>query len=140
MVLLEAMAAKTPIVASDIEGYRTVVNHQVQGLLTPPKDPAALADAIIYLLQRPDLCRLMGAAGHATASRYSWDRVADLVLDYYHHVLHMKQKGARVWNSRAEPENTPSYHSNLRVRGKAGLKHADRIDATMESRHHQSHS
>ncbi len=140
MVLLEAMAARTPIVASDIEGYRTVVNHQVEGLLTPPKDPAALAEAIIYLLRRPDLCRVMGARGQATASRYSWDRVADMVLDYYHHVLQVKESSARVRNGQAEPRNGPSYHSNIRLRGKAGLKHADRIDATMESRHHQSHS
>jgi phosphatidylinositol alpha-mannosyltransferase len=98
MVLLEAMAAGTPIVASDIEGYRTVVSHQVEGMLVPPKDAVALADALTYLLQRPDLRRAMGARGQATASRYTWDLVADRVLDYYHDVLEWKLGVGTVWS------------------------------------------
>ncbi|UCC89316.1 MAG: glycosyltransferase family 4 protein [Anaerolineales bacterium] len=103
MVLLEAMAAKTPIVASDIAGYRAVVGHQREGLLTPPKDPAALAEAIIYLLQRPDLRQAMGARGQAKASLYTWERVADSVLDCYHDILEGKRDSGVVWNSQSKP-------------------------------------
>ena len=90
MVLLEAMAAGTPIVASDIEGYRRVVNHQAEGLLVPPKDETALADALIHLLKHPELGRAMGRRGRARASGYSWDQVAKRVLDCYHEVLEWK--------------------------------------------------
>jgi phosphatidyl-myo-inositol alpha-mannosyltransferase len=90
MVLLEAMAAGTPIVASDIPGYRTVLRHQAEGLLVPPRNPAVLADALIHLLQQPDLRRTMGQRGQVTASSYTWERVADRVLDYYRYVLDRK--------------------------------------------------
>lgn len=94
MVLLEAMAAGTPIVASDIEGYRAVIGHHRQGLLAPPRDGAALAEALLYLLQRPDLRRAMGRHGQITAANYTWERVADQVLEYYADVLDRK-RGSR---------------------------------------------
>ncbi len=102
MVLLEAMAAGTPIVASDIEGYRAVVSHQVEGLLVSPRDPGALADALIRVLQRPDLRRAMSVRGRATASHYAWDQVAERVLDYYCEVLERKLGTRVVWNRRAK--------------------------------------
>jgi phosphatidylinositol alpha-mannosyltransferase len=92
MVLLEAMAAGTPIIASNIDGYRSVVKHQCEGLLVPPKDVAALADALIYLLQQPELRREMGQRGQATAARYTWDQVANRVLDCYRDTLEQKQE------------------------------------------------
>lgn len=118
MVLLEAMAAGTPIVASDIEGYRTVVSHQEEGLLTPPKDPVALAESLIYLLQRPALRRAMGARGQATASRYTWDRIADGVLDYYHDVLEWKRGTDTLWRRQVEPRAVSSYRDGAPLRGK----------------------
>ncbi len=118
MVLLEAMAAKTPIVASDIEGYRAVVNHQAEGLLTPSKDPVALAEALIYVLQRPDLRQTMGTHGQATASRYTWDQVADGVLDYYHDVLEWKRSIDRLWNSQQDPRDRSSYRDGTPLQGK----------------------
>jgi phosphatidylinositol alpha-mannosyltransferase len=100
MVLLEAMASGTPIVASDIEGYRNVVNHHVEGLLVPPKDTAALAQALVHVLQRPDLRRAMGQRGRATVSRYAWDRVADRVLDCYRETLEWKRESDSVSSAR----------------------------------------
>src|SRR5262249_2945725 len=50
IVLLEAMAAGAPIVASDIPGYRDVVSHGSQGFLVQPQDPSAIADSLIRLL------------------------------------------------------------------------------------------
>jgi len=98
MVLLEAMAAGTPIIASDIEGYRTVMRHGGEGWLVPPKDPEALAQALIRLLQRPDWRRRMGACGRATARGYSWDQVAERVLSYYREVLETKLGTQRLPN------------------------------------------
>jgi len=114
MVLLEAMAAGTPIVASDIEGYRSVVSHEDEGLLVPPQDTVALADALIHVLQRPDLRRAMSLHGRAKASFYAWDRVADRVLDYYCDVLEWKLGTSTVWSSQMLPTGGPP------LRGKAG--------------------
>ncbi|MSQ11663.1 MAG: glycosyltransferase family 1 protein [Dehalococcoidia bacterium] len=83
IVLLEAMAAGKPIVASNIAGYATVVQPDVQGLLVPPKSEDALAAALRRLLQHPELWPAMGQAGVAHAQDYAWPRVADAVLGYY---------------------------------------------------------
>ena len=54
MVLTEAFAAGTPVIASDIAGYRDVVRDGVDGVLVPPADPQALAEALRDLYEEPD--------------------------------------------------------------------------------------
>ena len=83
IVLLEAMAAGAPIVASNIEGYAGVVTHGVDGLLVPPKDGAALAAAIERLLADPALRERLAGNASRTVDEYRWDRVARRVLDHY---------------------------------------------------------
>ena len=68
IVLLEAMAAGTPIVASDIHGYKGVVRRGREGLLVPPRDPKGLAEAIARLLDDPELRARMSEAGQARAA------------------------------------------------------------------------
>lgn len=63
MVILEAMAAGCPIVATDVGGNSTAVVDGVTGALVPPQDPGALADAIIRLLDSPDLQKSYAANG-----------------------------------------------------------------------------
>ena len=63
IVLLEAMAAGAPVVASDIAGYRDVVTHERNGLLVPPRDPAAIAAAIARVIDDPELARQLSASG-----------------------------------------------------------------------------
>ncbi len=87
IVLLEAMAAGTPIVASDIHGYKGVVRRGREGLLVPPRDPRELAIAIDRLLRDPALREQMGAAGQARAEEFSWPRVTAKVEDYYGFVI-----------------------------------------------------
>ena len=84
LILLEAMAAGKAIVASRIDGYREVLTHQQEGLLVPPGDSRAIAEAVISLLRNPARREEMGRAGQGTARRYSWARVADQVLGYFH--------------------------------------------------------
>jgi phosphatidylinositol alpha-mannosyltransferase len=87
IVLLEAMAAGTPIVCSDIHGYKGVVRRGREGLLVPPREPRELAVAIGRLLRDPALREQMGAAGQARAEEFSWPRVTAKVEDYYGFVI-----------------------------------------------------
>jgi phosphatidylinositol alpha-mannosyltransferase len=87
MVLLEAMAAGLPVVASDIPGYREVLRHEVEGLLVPARDPAALAHAARRLLLDPALARSLGAAGRVRAERFAWPVVATEIESAYREAL-----------------------------------------------------
>ena len=88
IVLLEAMASGKPIVASDIEGYRAVLHHGREGLLVPPKDDEAFAEAVKQLLRNREMAAEMGRVGAAEARQYSWEKVSQRVLNYYRAVLH----------------------------------------------------
>ena len=83
IVLLEAMAAGKPVVASDIPGYASVMTNMHEGLLVPPKDSTMLALAIVRLLADRELRGKLAAVGEITAARYTWPRVAGAVLDAY---------------------------------------------------------
>jgi phosphatidylinositol alpha-mannosyltransferase len=87
IILLEAMAAGKPIIASNISGYASVVNDGIEGLLVPPKDEGALAQAIISLFSDATLRQQMGGRGRAKAEEYRWERVARMVLNYYSELL-----------------------------------------------------
>ena len=83
IVLLEAMAAGKPIVASGIEGYRGVMQHGRQGSLFQNKSVESLALELQTLILDPDLRRKMGGQGRATAEQYRWQVVARRVEQYY---------------------------------------------------------
>ena len=87
LVLLEAMAAGKPTVASDIAGYAAVVNDGVDGLLVKPRDEKALAGTILQLLQDGSLRERMGEMGKVKAGDYSWEKVAQQVMNYYQELL-----------------------------------------------------
>ena len=87
IVLLEAMAIGKPIVASSIDGYASLMNHGVQGLLVPPKDEERLAQALLSLMTDEQLRHEMGAKGRVKASEYGWETVAQRVMEYYLKVL-----------------------------------------------------
>ncbi|HJX61508.1 MAG TPA: glycosyltransferase family 4 protein [Dehalococcoidia bacterium] len=86
LILLEAMAAGTPVVASNIEGFAYVVAHEQEGLLVPPRNASALADALVQLLGDADRRREMGRRGQEKACQFAWDRVSQQVLDFYRRV------------------------------------------------------
>jgi phosphatidylinositol alpha-mannosyltransferase len=87
IVLLEAMAAGTAIVCSDIHGYRSVVRRGEQGLLVPPKNVNALVGALARLVDEPELRARMGAAGRERSEQFSWPNITAKVDDYYDFVL-----------------------------------------------------
>ena len=87
IVLVEAMAAGVPVVASDIAGYREVVRDGVDGLLVPPNDPNTLAAAIRRVLSEPELAAALKAAGRSRAQAFSWQAVAPRIEAVYDRVL-----------------------------------------------------
>jgi len=94
IALLEAMAVGKPIVASNIDGYANLITDGVEGLLVPPKDEKALAQALISLMANESLRQQMGARERLTAKKYDWKHVAQRVFDYYVKVLNESpQKG-----------------------------------------------
>jgi alpha-maltose-1-phosphate synthase len=84
IVNLEAMACSTAVVASRVGGIPEVVEGGVTGLLVPPDDPAALADALNELLRDPGRANAMGRAGRERAvAEFSWDTVAAQTAELY---------------------------------------------------------
>ncbi len=83
MVLTEAFAAGTPVIASDIAGYRDVVRDGVDGVLVPPADPQALAEALRDLWEEPVRRAAMARAAAHDVERFAWPRVADEVMEAY---------------------------------------------------------
>jgi len=87
MVLTEAFAAGTPVIASNIAGYSDVVSDGVDGLLVPPGDPQRLAEELQRAYHEPERLAAMGEAARRSAQRYAWPRVADQVTAVYERAL-----------------------------------------------------
>jgi len=83
MVLTEAFAAGTPVLASHIAGYADVVTDGHDGVLVPPADPQRLAEALQDLSDDRERLGRMGRAARASASEYAWPRVAQRVETVY---------------------------------------------------------
>lgn len=100
IVLLEAMASGKPIVATDIPGYRYVVNNGVEGLLVPPKDEQALALSLVRLLSDSALRNKMGQSGRRRAEQFAWEKVATQVLAFYDTAISSKSQAQSPKRSR----------------------------------------
>jgi phosphatidylinositol alpha-mannosyltransferase len=83
VVLLEAMAAGAAVVASDIDGYRTVARAGREAVLVPPGDEGALRAAIAALLDDPARRAALVEAGRARADEFSLERLATCFVDIY---------------------------------------------------------
>src|SRR5687767_5077964 len=100
MVLTEAFAAGTPVLASNIAGYADVVSDDVDGVLVPPADPQRLAEELLHLSDSPGRLARMGEAARSSAERFAWPRVAAQVEEVYDSVQELPEpstRGARVF-------------------------------------------
>lgn len=85
--LLEAMACGLPCVATRVSGSEDIIQSGVNGLLVEPEDYQGLAQALLTLLNNPELARHYGQAARATVeARYSLDRVLDSLIALYHKI------------------------------------------------------
>jgi phosphatidyl-myo-inositol alpha-mannosyltransferase len=96
MVLTEAFAAGTPVVASEIAGYADVVTHGVDGILVPPADPQRLAEELQGLYLEPERRLRMGTAARESAQRYAWPNVAAEVEEVYEQALRAPEPATRT--------------------------------------------
>src|SRR4030043_302487 len=96
IVLLEAMAVGKPIIASNIDGYSSVLTDGVEGIAVPPKNVEKLAEAILRLTRDKQLRSQMGARGKPKAMQYDWPLIAKRVLDFYTETLeNIKRTGTK---------------------------------------------
>jgi glycosyltransferase involved in cell wall biosynthesis len=87
-VLIEAMAASKPRIGTRVGGIPIVIEDEVDGLLVPPEDPAALADAMAKLMADPELRARMGRRSAARAlSEFSPEAYVAHARSFYHRVL-----------------------------------------------------
>jgi phosphatidyl-myo-inositol alpha-mannosyltransferase len=83
MILTEAMAAGTPVVASDLEAFRHVLDGGRAGDLFPVGDPAGLASVLARLLDDPQRRARLVARGREVAAGFDWERLVERVLEVY---------------------------------------------------------
>ncbi|MGI8546944.1 MAG: glycosyltransferase family 4 protein [Gemmatimonadaceae bacterium] len=94
ITLLESMACETPVVCSDILGFRDVVKDGREALMVPSGNRDALADAMVLLLDDESLRQRLGKTGRMEAEQYAWPRVTERVLALYDRVLARRQVAA----------------------------------------------
>jgi phosphatidyl-myo-inositol alpha-mannosyltransferase len=99
MVLTEAFASGTPVVASDIAGYREVVRDGRDGVLVPAGDAVALGETLRTLALEPNRRAAMGRSARERAERFAWPQIAREVTEVYERALAQPapaSRGARV--------------------------------------------
>ena len=103
LVILEAMALARPVVASNVGGIPEMIEDGVTGLLVPPRDPAALADAIVRLLTDHPLADTLARNGHRLVrERFCVERMVAAFEVLY-------DEGRLTWRARAgEPVPAPA--------------------------------
>jgi phosphatidylinositol alpha-mannosyltransferase len=126
MVLTEAFAAGTPVVASDIAGYRDVVRDGVDGLLTPRGDARELGEALRVLALDHARRAQMAAAARERAERFAWPRVAAEVLEVYEQALAVVgRKPAHLGGAVSESAQPAALSRSRRLGVRLGLAPAD---------------
>jgi phosphatidylinositol alpha-mannosyltransferase len=99
IVLVEAMATGRPVVCSDIDGYRDVATPR-GSLLTPPRDPSALADALHALVRDPARRHAMGHHNRAEALKFDWATLAAQVREEYEMALRAPEQQRSLFGRR----------------------------------------
>lgn len=95
IVLLEAMSASVPVVASDIAGYRAVARPDVEAILVEPGDSSALRIALRRVLDEPATVERLVEAGNRRASEFSLHRLAERYLLIYQDAIDLFRAGVR---------------------------------------------
>lgn len=127
MVLTEAFAAGTPVVASNIPGYAGVVTDGVDGVLVPPGEAAALATRLLELAYDVPRRAAMSSAASAAAARFAWPLVTEQVLAAYEDAVAMPLPAGSVQRAQARlglRAADPAQHATLIGRRLASIEPA----------------
>lgn len=96
IVALQAMAAQTPVVVSEVGGLAEVVRHAETGITVYPDDPESLAWGVVHTLSRPDWARQRAATAYKVVlEEYNWDVIARRTVATYQHVI--DERAASGW-------------------------------------------
>jgi glycosyltransferase involved in cell wall biosynthesis len=96
IVALEAMAAKSPVVVSEVGGLRDVVDHAETGITVYPDDPGSLAWGILHTLQFPEWSALRVKKAYRTVcEQYNWQRIARMTASVYQRCIY--ERAAATW-------------------------------------------
>lgn len=88
VVVAEAMASALPVVSTTVGGISELVDQGETGVLVPPNDPHALAEAVVDMLNDPERMRDMGTRGRERVRQhFTWDKVAERVVEFYQEIL-----------------------------------------------------
>ena len=141
MVLTEAFASGTPVVASDIAGYRDVVDDGRDGVLVPVGDAVALGETLLELASDPERRTRMSEAARESAERFAWPNVAREVESVYQEALAAPEPDGRVARAaqrlgvvptepgpRERPKRLPSLEpKHAEARGRRSVRAARRV-------------
>jgi len=83
IVLLEAQALDVPVIGTDVGGIPDVIEHGKTGLLVPPSDAKAIADAIVRVLTEPGLSERLTAGAKERLAKFDWDKIAERYAALY---------------------------------------------------------
>jgi glycosyltransferase involved in cell wall biosynthesis len=87
-VVLDAYEFKKPVVVTNVGSLPEVVDHGTTGLLVPPRDSEALADAVIRILANSEMKKRMGENGYAKLrNELSWDAISKKTIEVYQHAI-----------------------------------------------------
>ena len=94
LVILEAMRAGLPVIATNIGAIPEIVDDGVTGFIIPPRDPETLAEKIIYLIKHPDIARKMGEAGRKKFEReYTLSVFEENMINVFNQILEGYENG-----------------------------------------------
>jgi glycosyltransferase involved in cell wall biosynthesis len=91
LILIEAMAVGTPVIAAAADGPAEIIRDGHNGLLVPTSDPKALADAMARVLQEPQLCAALSATAAREVQGHSMDAMLDATIQIYQKLLGGKE-------------------------------------------------
>lgn len=92
VAVLEASACARATIATNVGGIPEVLEDGVNGILVPPNDVGALAEAIARMASEPELCRKLGRGGYEFVKReYPWQKSLDMMAELYERLIHEKK-------------------------------------------------
>jgi glycosyltransferase involved in cell wall biosynthesis len=86
--IIEALAAKKPVVATNVGGVKDLVENKVTGILVPKQNPQKLAQGIIYLLKKPEIAKIFGENGRKKVyPAFDYTRLVSDIEGLYENLL-----------------------------------------------------